>query len=276
MRTRLVIAISILLVSCSAEKSDWQAAQSADSVEAYEQFITKHPQSALANEARARTKQLAEEKDWEKATSVDTADSYQAFLGKYPEGKWSEEARIRVENFNVLGAPANAAAAAAAAAAPQAAKPAETAKPPEAAKPEAPKAAAPKPAIAAAPAAAAKPVPAPKPTPSMPATAAKPAPAAKPANAAKPATAAKPAVAGVYRVQLGAFSSVDKANSEWQRLKGKYAAQLGSLSPSVVPVDASAGKLFRLQAQVADEARARATCGALSAAGQACVVVMPK
>lgn len=263
MRAQLVIAISILLVSCSAEKSDWQAAQSADSVEAYEQFITKHPQSALANEARTRTKQLAEEKDWEKATSVDTADSYQAFLGKYPDGKWSEEARIRVENFNVLGAPANAAAAAAAA--PDAAKPAETAKPPEPAKPEAPKTAAPKPAPA--PAAAPKPAPA---------TSAKPAPAVKPAPAPKPAPAAKPAAAGGYRVQLGAFSSVDKANSEWQRLKGKYAAQLGSLSPSVVPVDASAGKLFRLQAQVADEARARATCGALTAAGQACVVVMPK
>ena len=243
MRAQLVVAISILLVSCSAEKSDWQSAQAADSVEAYEQFITKHPQSALANEARARTRQLAEEKDWEKATSVDTADSYQAFLGKYPDGKWSEEARIRVENFNVLGAPANAAAAAA----PNAAKPLETAKPPEAAKPEAPKTAAPKPA-----------------------------PAAAPAAAAKPATAVKPAAAGGYRVQLGAFSSVDKANSEWQRLKGKYAAQLGSLSPSVVPVDASAGKLFRLQAQVANEARARATCGALTAAGQACVVVMPK
>ena len=262
MRAQLVIAISILLVSCSAEKSDWQAAQSADSVEAYEQFITKHPQSALANEARTRTKQLAEEKDWEKATSVDTADSYQAFLGKYPDGKWSEEARIRVENFNVLGAPANAAAATVAA--PDAAKPAETAKPAEAAKPEAPKTAAPKPAPAAGPAAATKPVPAPKPAASMPAT------------AAKPATAVKPAAAGGYRVQLGAFSSVEKANSEWQRLTGKYAAQLGGLAPSVVPVDASAGKLFRLQARVADEARARAICGALSAAGQACVVVVPK
>ena len=249
MRAQLVIAISILLVSCSAEKSDWQSAQSADSVEAYEQFITKHPQSALANEARTRTKQLAEEQDWEKATSVDTADSYQAFLGKYPDGKWSEEARIRVENFNVLGAPANAAAVAAAApdaAKPtETAKPAETAKPPEvakeAAKPEAPKTAAP-----------------------------------KPVPAAVPAAATKPAAAGGYRVQLGAFSSVDKANSEWQRLQGKYAAQLGSLAPSVVPVDASAGKLYRLQAQVADEARARATCGALTTAGQACVVVMPK
>lgn len=244
MRAQLAIAISILLVSCSAEKSDWQAAQSADSVEAYEQFITKHPQSALANEARARTKQLAEEKDWEKATSVDTADSYQAFLGKYPDGKWSEEARIRVENFNVLGAPATAAATAAAEA-PAAAKPAES-KPAEA-----------------------------KPAEAKPAPAVKPAPAAK-AAAAMPAAAPRPAASGGHRVQLGAFSSVDKANSEWQRLKGKYPAQLGSLSPSVVPVDASAGKLFRLQAQVADEARARATCGALTAAGQACVVVMPK
>jgi cell division septation protein DedD len=248
MRATIAVAVTLLLVSCSAEKSDWQDAQAADTAEAYEQFISKHPQSALANEARTRTKQLEEEKDWEKATGIDTADSYQAFLAKYPEGKWSEEARIRIENFNVLGAPATAA---------------ETAEPAaeEAPKAETPKAETPK-AETPAPAA-------PKPAPAK-VEAPKPAPvAAKPA----PATA-KPA--GGYRVQLGAFSSADKANGEWQRLKGKYAAQLGSLTPSVVPVDAASGKLYRLQAIVGEQDKARATCSALTGSGQACVVVAPK
>ncbi len=246
MRARIVIAIALLLVSCSAEKSDWQATQSADTVEAYQQFIGKHPQSAMVSEARERTKQLSEEKDWEKATGIDTADSYQAFVSKYPEGKWSEEARIRIENFNVLGAPATAAPIAAAA--PKAVgETAEPAKPANAGS-----------AVVAAPKSA-TPAPTPKAAP-------KPVPAAVP----------KPAATGGYRVQLGALSSEDKANKEWQRLKGKYASQLTGLAPSVVPVNAPAGKLYRLQASVADEARARATCAALAAVGQACVVVKPK
>jgi cell division septation protein DedD len=258
MRATIAVAVTLLLVSCSAEKSDWQDAQAADTAEAYEQFISKHPQSALATEARTRTKQLEEEKDWEKATGIDTADSYQAFLAKYPEGKWSEEARIRIENFNVLGAPATAAETAEPAA--EEAPKAETPKA-ETPKAEAPAAAATKPAPAKveAPKAAPAKVEAPKPAP----VAAKPAPAA-----------AKPA--GGYRVQLGAFSSADKANGEWQRLKGKYTAQLGSLTPSVVPVDAASGKLYRLQAIVGERDKARATCSALTGSGQACVVVAPK
>jgi cell division protein FtsN len=229
MRARIVLALTFLLVSCSAEKTDWQSAQSADTVEAYEQFISKHPQSALANDARTRTKQLAEEKDWEKATGIDTADSYQAFVGKYPDGKWAEEARIRIENFNVLGSPAT------------------DAKPEPAPKAEP----------------APKTEPAPKPAPS---------PAGKPAAAAKPA----PAASGGYRIQLGAFSSVDIANKEWAKINGKFGTQLGGLSPNVVPVEKSTGKLYRLQAPVANQAAARATCSALTAAGQACIVVLPK
>jgi cell division septation protein DedD len=261
MRTRSVVASMLLLAlplalllilpGCSAEKSDWQSAQSADTVEAYEQFISKHPQSALASEARERTKQLAEEKDWEKASSIDTMDSYQAFLGKYPEGKWSEEARIRIENFSVLGVSPSAPADAPAAAAADAAAADTTA------------AAAPKPA---------KPAEAPKA-----AAVAKPAPAAKADAPPKPAAAVKPpAAANGYRIQLGALSTAEKANSEWQRLQAKHGAQLAALAPSVVAANTTAGKLYRLQAPVASEAKARSVCAALVAAGQACIVVAPK
>jgi hypothetical protein len=95
-------AAALLLAACSPEAGDWRNAQSADSIEAYDAFVAKYPQSEFAAQATERTKQLGEERDWQTATAADTADAYQQFLSAYPEGKWSQEARVRIENFNVM------------------------------------------------------------------------------------------------------------------------------------------------------------------------------
>jgi hypothetical protein len=79
-----------------------------------------------------------------------------------------------------------------------------------------------------------------------------------------------------FGIQLGAFSSEDKASSEWQRLQTEFASELGALQPHLVPVDVAAGSLFRLQAHVENEAQARAVCAALAEKSQACVVVLPQ
>jgi hypothetical protein len=131
-----------LLVACSPEAGDWKNAQSADTVEAYDAFIAKYPQSEFAAQATERTKQLAEERDWQAATAADTADAYQQFLTQYPEGKWAQEARVRIENFNVMQGPAPASAATPA--------PAPTPAPTPAPAPQAAPAASPAPAVAAA------------------------------------------------------------------------------------------------------------------------------
>jgi hypothetical protein len=76
-------------------------------------------------------------------------------------------------------------------------------------------------------------------------------------------------------VQLGAFGSASAANSEWQQLTARFGAQLGGLTPHVVTANSSTGTLFRLQAQVPDEAHARSLCDMLRKQSQPCLPVLP-
>ncbi|MCU0951526.1 MAG: SPOR domain-containing protein [Burkholderiaceae bacterium] len=249
-----------LLVACSPEAGDWKNAQSADTVEAYDAFIAKYPQSEFAAQATERTKQLAEERDWQAATAADTADAYQQFLTQYPEGKWAQEARVRIENFNVMQGPAPASAAA----------PAPTPTPAPQAAP------APAASSAAAVAAAAPPVAAPAATaPPAAKPEAKPAPkpAAQPAPAAAPAAAASAPAA--HRVQLGAFSTEANALAQWKAAGDRF-SQLKGLSPLLTATNGGGAKLIRLQAAVRSEADARSLCDALKAGGQPCLYVPPR
>ena len=78
-----------------------------------------------------------------------------------------------------------------------------------------------------------------------------------------------------YGVQLGAFGSQASADREWRRLKGRFGAQLGGLSPRIVPAESATGQLYRLQAPAAGEAQARALCDSLKEQAQPCVPVLP-
>ena len=78
-----------------------------------------------------------------------------------------------------------------------------------------------------------------------------------------------------FGVQLGAFSSSERANAEWKKLQAAAAGTLDGLEPRVV-VGESAGKtIYRLQAEVRDEAQARAICGGMKVANKPCVPVLP-
>ena len=63
--------------------------------------------------------------------------------------------------------------------------------------------------------------------------------------------------------------------NEWRRLQGEHPQLLGGLTPSVKLSTTTAGHLYRLQAGVMTEERARAACASLKSAGQGCVVVPP-
>jgi hypothetical protein len=76
-------------------------------------------------------------------------------------------------------------------------------------------------------------------------------------------------------VQLGAFTSESAARTQWTAIVGRHANQLRGRDPRIAAVTTATGALFRLQTATRDEAEARALCGALSAAGQDCVVVHP-
>lgn len=84
-----------------------------------------------------------------------------------------------------------------------------------------------------------------------------------------------PPVTAGYGVQLGAFSSSERANDEWKKLAASSAGTLDGLSPRVVVGEAGGKTIYRLQAEVRDEAQARAVCGGLKAANKPCVPVIP-
>jgi cell division septation protein DedD len=142
-RTCVILMSAALLASasgCSHEQRDWQSAEAANTIEAYQEFVGAHPQSTRATDAQARIADLTEQRDWQRASTTDTADAYRQFLAQHPQGKSASEARIRIENFGLGGTGAGPAATPAPA---SAATPAGTATPAAAAvTPSPPKAAA--------------------------------------------------------------------------------------------------------------------------------------
>jgi len=78
-----------------------------------------------------------------------------------------------------------------------------------------------------------------------------------------------------FGVQLGAFSSAERANEEWKKLQADSAGTLDGLSPRVVVGEAQGKTIYRLQAEVRDEVQARAICGGLKVAQKPCVPVVP-
>jgi cell division septation protein DedD len=254
----LIALLAALATGCSREQQDWRSAEAADTSEAYGRFVEQHPDSELAVRARERLAQLEEERDWAEAGRVANVDAYRQFLSRHPSGKWSEEARIRIEAFSLGSAPRLGGTSAASAGSGtiqgsaggvRALQLATQANPPPVRGSGVP-------------------------------TAASQLLRAEPAKVATapPRGGNAPAAAGgsAYGVQLGAFGSQASADREWRRLQGRFGAQLGGLSPRIVPAGAGAtGQLYRLQAPAAGEAQARAICDSLKLQAQPCVPVLP-
>ncbi len=97
------------------------------------------------------------------------------------------------------------------------------------------------------------------------------APAPAPA-ASKPGGAPAAPASGEVGVQVGAFSSKDKAEAAWTQLGGKAGGALSGVSHRVVQGTAEAGTIYRLQAVAPDAGAAQALCGKLKAAGISCQV----
>jgi hypothetical protein len=207
------LIVSLVWASgCSRRQQEWQAARSADTVQAYQRFLASFPDGEFASQAQARVRELQEAVDWQKAMRADTAAAYQEFVARHPQGRNSDEARIRIGNLTMAQAPSG--------------------------------------------------------TPQD---------MAPPLDLSSGAgTLPVSATPTAFRIQLGAFAGGDKqAMNEWRRLQGEYPQVLGGLTPSVKLTTTTSGHLYRLQAGVMTEDRARAACAALKSNNQACVVVPP-
>jgi hypothetical protein len=75
---------------------------------------------------------------------------------------------------------------------------------------------------------------------------------------------------GEYQVQLGAFSALDKAQTEKARMEKQYHNLVGSLS---IQKPSGADNLYRVKTVGMSEAAARSACQKLKGSGQDCMIV---
>lgn len=99
-RCRIAFVVTILLclltmVACSAEKRDWNRAESLHNTSSYEEFLKHHPDGKFAQEARLRIETLY----FEKAQAANTVEAFQDFSKRYPDGKLAQEAQLRIESL---------------------------------------------------------------------------------------------------------------------------------------------------------------------------------
>ncbi|MSR00719.1 MAG: hypothetical protein EXR88_04925 [Gammaproteobacteria bacterium] len=92
----------------------------------------------------------------------------------------------------------------------------------------------------------------------------------------------KPLVSAVtisYRIQLGVFSTRQKAAASWQEAHLRH-SELQGLVPQFIEGETLVSRLgsvgvYRVQASIASELRAREICQALNALSQACIYIPP-
>lgn len=95
-----VLATSITLCGCSSAESDWSKATAANTVAAYQQFLSNHPTGQHSVEAADRIQALQDEQAWAQAKQTNSAEAYRDYLQKYPAGlhlKEAEEAQTAVQ-----------------------------------------------------------------------------------------------------------------------------------------------------------------------------------
>ncbi|MBB3764343.1 SPOR domain-containing protein [Sphingomicrobium lutaoense] len=98
----------------------------------------------------------------------------------------------------------------------------------------------------------------------------KPAPRAAPSEP-EPAAPAAAAPSGP-QVQLGAYSTLAKAETGWVLLSSNF-PEVAALKKNIVEARVNGRKLYRLRAVAPDRAAAQAACDALKADGESCVPV---
>ncbi|HEX4024370.1 MAG TPA: SPOR domain-containing protein [Steroidobacteraceae bacterium] len=252
----------LLLAGCSHESADWKQATLANSTEAYQAFLQQHPRSPEAAQAQTRIKELTAQRDWQIASAADTRDAYQQFVTAHPDSKWVQEAKIRIENFAQAGVSGGAAlastgsATAAGAAGTAAAVPAASAT--TAAPPSGPAAALSAPAAGAA---------------GKTAHLASTRSAHPHAHARTHTAAARTGTAAAGRVvQLGAFRSRARAESEWKMLSVRFQA-LRTLTPHYVAAPSRSGHVYRLQVHLSSPAAASGLCATLKRHARPCLRV---
>lgn len=90
----ILIFVFILFISCDTTKKDWEKANRKNTIEAYEEFTTKHPKSVYDSIATAKIEELY----WQSISSSKEFKVFEEFMNRFPQSKYiSESTKFNVE-----------------------------------------------------------------------------------------------------------------------------------------------------------------------------------
>lgn len=94
----LLIACAVTIISgCASMKSNWDNCLRTNSIDAYEKFVVRYPESGYALEARVALRRLYEERDWKIALQANSIDAYEEFITRYPETAYTDQLYIKLD-----------------------------------------------------------------------------------------------------------------------------------------------------------------------------------
>jgi SPOR domain len=90
------LTAAALIVACSSAESDWTQATQANTVAAYQDFLTKHADSPHAAQAQQQIQALQDYQAWTTAQQANTPEGYQQYLTAQPNGAHAQEAHTKL------------------------------------------------------------------------------------------------------------------------------------------------------------------------------------
>jgi len=96
----ILILVAYIISGCASVEHDWEKTQNINTIDGYEKFLLKHPDSKFSNEANRQIENL----DWEATQKRNTVLAYQRFIKEYPQSLYFEEAKNRIENLHWIAA----------------------------------------------------------------------------------------------------------------------------------------------------------------------------
>jgi hypothetical protein len=94
--TFVLVVLLLLLAGCDRTEKDWTEAKEANTISAYKEFLTTHPQGAHVEEAKNGVEAL----DWKDAQGKGTIDAYEKYLKSRASGAHAEAAKSGVESLD--------------------------------------------------------------------------------------------------------------------------------------------------------------------------------
>lgn len=91
----LPLVLLIVILGCSSDKRDYEKAMQANTIQVYEEFIRKHPDSRFVEQAKGKIDSL----EYATVGSKKSIDAYEEFLLKHPNSVFVEAVKVKLDSL---------------------------------------------------------------------------------------------------------------------------------------------------------------------------------